>query len=209
MKKHFVGFGFDTSAKGYNFLVVVPKEKDGNVSIYECFHWNPKEVTTAELCSRDLKAEIDLSKWNLFAPDVAQVLNERLERDGIPAGAWKSGSRIPVERLCGKELVLLVWAINGYDERSTDSAIRNWRNLSHEERWWMFTMANSIGGGAYESEHGWRKAISYALCDNPTKADEKTEELFQPKPEVKKRQHSSIGAPLRPKSEKGGTHNDR
>jgi hypothetical protein len=186
MKKHFVGFGFDTSAKGYHFLVVVPKEKDGNVSIYECFHWNPKEVTTAELCSRDLKAEIDLSKWNLFAPDVAQVLNER-----------------------GKELVLLVWAINGYDERSTDSAIRNWRNLSHEERWWMFTMANSIGGGAYESEHGWRKAISYALCDNPTKADEKTEELFQPKPEVKKRQHSSIGAPLRPKSEKGGTHNDR
>jgi len=202
MKKHFIGFGFETGAKGYHFLVVIPKEKDGKVSIYECFHWNPKEVTSMELCSRDLKAEIDGNKWNLLATDVAQVLNKRLESDGIPIGAWKSGSRIPVERLCGKELVLLVWAINGYDDKSVASAIRNWQNLSHEERWWLFTMANSIGGSAHDSERGWRKAISFALCENPTKADEKTEELFDVKPVEKKQRRSPVALPLPPKPEK-------
>jgi len=202
MKKHFIGFGFDTGARGYHFLIVIPKEKDGKVSIYECFHWDPKEVTSMELCSRDLKAEIDCSKWNLLATDVAQVLNERLERDGIPVGAWKPGSRIPVERLCGKELVLLVWAINGYDTKSVTSAILNWRGLSHEERWWLFTMANSIGGGAHDSERGWRKAISYALCDNPTKATEEPEELFDVKPVEKKQRRSPVALPLPPKPEK-------
>lgn len=202
MKKHFIGFGFDTGAKGYHFLIVIPKEKDGKVSIYECFHWDPKEVTSMELCSRDLKAEIDCSKWNLLATDIAQVLNKRLESDGIPAGTWKSGSRIPVERLCGKELVLLVWAINGYDDRSVAAAIRNWQNLSHEERWWLFTMANSVGGGVHDSEHGWRKAISFALCDNPTKSVAGPEELFDTKPPVKKaRQHSTV-VPPQPKTQK-------
>jgi len=202
MKKHFIGFGFDTGAKGYHFLVVIPKEKDGKVSIYERFHWDPKEVTSMELSSGELKAEIDCSKWNLLATDVAQVLNERLERDGIPVGAWKPGGRIPVERLCGKELVLLVWAINGYDTKSVISAILNWRGLSHEERWWLFTMANSIGGGAHDSERGWRKAISFALCENPTKADEKTEELFDVNPVEKKQRRSPVALPLPPKPEK-------
>jgi hypothetical protein len=199
MKKHFIGFGFDTGAKGYHFLVVIPKEKDGKVSIYECFHWDPKEVSSLELCSRDLKAEIDCSKWDLLATDVAQVLNERLERDGISVGTWKVGSRTPVERLCGKELLLLVWAVNGYDTKSVTSAILNWRGLSHEERWWLFTMANSIGGSAYDSERGWRKAISYALCDNPTKAAEEPEELFGAKPAVKNQRHPRVVPPPQPR----------
>ena len=47
--------------------------------------------------------------------------------------------------------------------------------LSREERWWLFTMTNAVTGHA-DDKRGWRKAIRYALTENPID-DEKHKQL--------------------------------
>jgi hypothetical protein len=45
-------------------------------------------------------------------------------------------------------------------------AVRNWKGLMPEERWWLYTMTNAATGGLRDN-NGWRKALRYALCENP------------------------------------------
>ena len=80
-------------------------------------------------------------------------------------GKFKIGD-IPVERLLGKEMILLLWAIEDSDPKLISTAVKNWLGLSQEERWWLFTMTNAVTGNAYD-KRGWRKAIRYALTENP------------------------------------------
>jgi hypothetical protein len=40
--------------------------------------------------------------------------------------------------------------------------------LAPEERWWLFTMTNAATGHAIAGRNkGWRKAVRYALTENP------------------------------------------
>jgi hypothetical protein len=82
-------------------------------------------------------------------------------------GKWQTG-QTPVSRLLGKELVLLAWAIEDADPALIPQAIRNWHGLAPEERWWLFTMTNAATGHALGgSGKGWRKAVRFALTENP------------------------------------------
>jgi hypothetical protein len=48
------------------------------------------------------------------------------------------------------------------------TAIRNWLGLVPEERWWLYTMTNAATGHAINGRgKGWRKALRYALTENP------------------------------------------
>ena len=71
-----------------------------------------------------------------------------------------------MQRLFGKEMVLLAWAIEDCDPSVIPTAIKNWLGLSPEERWWLFTMTNAATGGL-KDKRGWRKAVRYALTENP------------------------------------------
>ena len=51
-------------------------------------------------------------------------------------------------------------------ERNTFRAIRNWKGLMPEERWWLYTTTNASTGGLNDRK-GWRTALRYALCENP------------------------------------------
>ena len=74
----------------------------------------------------------------------------------------------PLSRLVGKELVLLAWAIEDADPALIPVAIKNWLGLAPEERWWLFTMTNAATGHAMTGRNkGWRKAVRYALTENP------------------------------------------
>ena len=46
------------------------------------------------------------------------------------------------------------------------TAIRNWKGLMPEERWWLYTMTNA-STGHIKDKKGWRIALRYALCENP------------------------------------------
>ena len=48
------------------------------------------------------------------------------------------------------------------------TAVRNWLGLVPEERWWLYTMTNASTGHAVNGRgKGWRKAVRFALTENP------------------------------------------
>ena len=75
-------------------------------------------------------------------------------------------------------MLLLVWAIEDCDPAVIPVAIRNWLGLTAEERWWLFTMTNASTGGLYDNK-GWRKAIRYALTENPIDESRHQRDLFE------------------------------
>ena len=73
-----------------------------------------------------------------------------------------------MSRILGKELVLLAWSIEDADPTLIPVAVKNWMGLAPEERWWLYTMTNAATGHAVSGRgKGWRKAVRYALTENP------------------------------------------
>jgi len=167
-----IGFGFIPEESGHHFLVTVHSVKSPHVYISEHFTWDnsrERRDLSFALGNEDDKMRVILprSKWLGIAEPVQTEFNRRLKKNGIAAARWKTG-QTPVSRLLGKEMVLLAWAIEDADPALIPVAIRNWLGLAPEERWWLFTMTNAATGHAINGQNkGWRKAVRYALTENP------------------------------------------
>jgi len=176
-KKSAIGFGFIPEETNHHFLVHIPKSKNGYITIYERFTWQSDNDVQKIDESRDrAKAQISKYKWKLIEDTLKTEFNNRLKQHNTVVGRWKLG-QVPVERMLGKELLLLVWAIEDSDPTVIPTAIRNWLGLTPEERWWLFTMTNASTGGLGD-KRGWRKAIRYALSENPIEEQKKQTSLF-------------------------------
>ena len=92
--------------------------------------------------------------------------NSRLKKEGLRVGKFTANGGTPVERLFGKEIMVLLWAIEDCDPSLVSTALRNWKGLVPEERWWLYTMTNAATGKIHDKK-GWRKAFRFALCENP------------------------------------------
>lgn len=168
-----LGFGFFPDESEHHFLVTLPTSAEGDrVYISEHYEWDAstarRELHFA-LGREDSKLRIVLPrvKWDAIADEVRAAFNQRLRDNGLPAGKWRTG-QTPVSRLLGKELVLLAWAIEDADPALVPLAVRNWLGLAPEERWWLFTMTNAATGHALTGRgKGWRKAVRFALTENP------------------------------------------
>jgi hypothetical protein len=55
----------------------------------------------------------------------------------------------------------------GASSDTVPNAIRNWIGLRPEERWWLYTVTAAATGGPEHSDIGWRKALRFALTENP------------------------------------------
>jgi len=178
--KDHIGFGFDPTESKHHFLVIIPTTAAGKVMIYERFEWgsqeeNPDKLTNLNLFDAPdqkidqrfdrLKCELSRAKWKEIEADVKSEFNLRLKTYGQKAASWKQGQNA-VQRLFGKELTLLCWAIEDCDIKVIPTAIKNWQGLKPEERWWLYTMTNASTGEAH-TKYGWRTAIRYALTENP------------------------------------------
>lgn len=167
-KRQALGFGFIPEQTEHHFLVIIPKGNNDNseVVVYERFTWQKEaETQTIDITENRCKAVLKKYKWKKIEEALREEFNRRLKKDNITVGAWRVGQN-PVERLLGKELILLLWAIEDCDPNIIPNAIKNWLGLSPEERWWMFTMTNASTGNAND-KRGWRKAVRYALTENP------------------------------------------
>lgn len=164
-KTHAIGFGYIPQETTHHFLVKIPRSKSKDVVVYERFSWDDTEEQTTEIDEKKIKVIISYEKWDMVKAVIEKEFNRRLQINNTIIGKFKGGD-IPVERLFGKELVLLLWAIEDSDPATISIAIKNWLGLSAEERWWLFTMANA-STGHYANKRGWRIAIRYALTDNP------------------------------------------
>jgi hypothetical protein len=166
------GFGFVLSESEHHFLVTMPSNSHDSIYISEHLTWDDsaarRELSFA-LGQEDAKIRVVLPyrKWEAIA-DLARIeFNRRLKQCGLKTGKWKSG-QTPLSRLFGKELVLLAWAIEDADPGLSPTALKNWLGLTPEERWWLFTMTNAATGHALTGRNkGWRKAVRYALTENP------------------------------------------
>ncbi len=117
-----------------------------------------------------IRCRLARGKWNEVAEVVRAEFNLRLRKMGHKPGKWKTGYN-PVSRLFGKELTLLAWAIEDADPGLTNTAVANWQGLAPEERWWLYTMTAAATGNAVTGRNrGWRKAVRFALTENPVSA---------------------------------------
>src|SRR6185437_12380504 len=87
------------------------------------------------------------------------------------SGRW-GADETAVQRLFGKELLVLLWTVEARDVSAEEIAvaIRNWLGLKPEERWWLYTMTAATTGLAHQAGMGWRGALRHALCFG-TRAD--------------------------------------
>lgn len=171
-KSKYEGFGFNPSESGHHFLVTIPSSASDKVLISEHFSQDDTEEKMAlnfalgkEDCN--LRVILDKNKWEEIADAAKAEFNQRLKKSGIKTGKWQAGKN-SLSRLFGKELVLLAWAIADADPALIPVAIKNWQGLMPEERWWLYTMTNAATGHAVQGRNkGWRKAVRYALTENP------------------------------------------
>lgn len=164
-------FGFVPLESCHHFLVQIPGGANQSVNISEHLTWDERTgsspVTTGLAADGQIRVLLPRPKWDAIADAVRQEFNRRLKSEGRHAGQWRTGPNL-LRRDLGKELVLLAWAIEDADPALTSNAIANWLGLFPEERWWLYTQtAAATGHGINGRNRGWRKAVRYALTENP------------------------------------------
>lgn len=157
------GFGYQPDrSHGYRFDV--KHHADGGITIYERMANHEGETS---LSGPREKAKLNGRRWTLVQGAVAAEFNHRLKQDGLRAGKWLKDTT-PLAPHLGKELVLLVWAIDDQDPTVIPRMLANWRGLAPEERWWFYTTINaSVRARALDKSFGWRAAIKTAFLDEP------------------------------------------
>jgi len=170
------GFGFDPTESQHYFLVSLSSSRESDVQISEHMSWEKgmwekKVRAVAKETDERLRVSLVRSKWDAIADAVSAEFNQRLKDRNQRKGKWKDPGLTPISRLLGKELILLAWAIEDADPGRIPAAITNWLGLTPEERWWLFTMTNAATGQALRGRGvGWRKALRFALTENPLSA---------------------------------------
>lgn len=164
-------FGFVPHESRHHFVVTIPRSETKKVIISEHFSWDEQvgsgPVTKGLERDGQIRVELARLKWDAIADVVRVEFNRRLKGMGLPPGRWATGKNL-VRRELGKELVLLAWAIEDADPALIPTAIANWQGLYPEERWWLYTQtAAATGHGVHDRGKGWRKAVRYALTENP------------------------------------------
>ena len=162
-----LGFGCPDTVDPHHIVVTIPRGRDEPVRIIEHFGLRAGHAGLSDFLER---VELDRAKWTAIADGVRRVFNERLKEKGHATSRWTVGDN-KVERLLGKELCVLAWAVEHAPLELVPVAITNWAGLKPEERWWLFTITAAATGGADDGDIGWRKALRFALTENPVRGE--------------------------------------
>ena len=165
-----LGFGVPATSDPHHFKVIIPRSNTGRVQISEFLGM---QATTDEHAVID-RVLLDRIRWTAIRSEVQRAFNARLNGHGLKPSAWKVGDN-SVDRLLGKELCVLAWAVEKMELEKVPVAVRNWLALRPEERWWLFGMTAISTGGISDGDKGWRLALRHAL------GDVAQSELLQPK----------------------------
>ena len=153
-----LGFGVPATSDPHHFVVAIPRGNAAPVLIREHLGMG-SETAREQVIDRVL---LERHRWTAIRAEVGRAFNARLKEHDLATGTWKIGDT-PVDRLLGKELCVLAWAIERLDPEKIGSAVRNWLALRPEERWWLFGMTAMTVGGIGDADKGWRVALRYAL----------------------------------------------
>lgn len=157
---HTLGFGVPATSDPHHFKVVIPRSSTGKVLISEHLGLQAASNDTAVID----RVVLDRPRWTAIRAEVQRAFNARLIAHGLKTSSWKVGEN-PVDRLLGKELCVLAWAVERLELEKIPIAVRNWLALRPEERWWLFGMTAMATGGVMDAGKGWRAALAHALGD--------------------------------------------
>lgn len=157
---HTLGFGVPATSDPHHFKVIIPKGNSTKVQISEHLGLQTASANSAVID----RVLLDRPRWTAIRSEVQRAFNARLATHGLKPGAWKVGDN-PVDRLLGKELCVLAWAVEQMEMEKIAVAVRNWLALRPEERWWLFGMTAMSTGGVMDAGKGWRAALKHALGD--------------------------------------------
>lgn len=125
-----LGFGVPATSDPHHFKVIIPRSNTGRVQISE---YLGLQATTDEHAIID-RVLLDRPRWTAIRSEVQRAFNARLNAHDLKPSAWKIGDN-PVDRLLGKELCVLAWAVEHMELEKVPVAVRNWLALRPEERW--------------------------------------------------------------------------
>jgi len=147
------------------YLVRLTKGREAKAQVFEVFGRLPTDREPQWAPETVLRCETSRDVWDAVAPEARGEFNRRLKAEKKPTGRW-GADETAVQRLLGKELLVLLWATELPDVRPEEIgvAIRNWLGLKPEERWWLYTMTAAGTGLAHQAGMGWRGALRQALC---------------------------------------------
>ena len=189
-----IGFGCPDTTDPHHFVVEIPAGRSGLVVISEHYGIKTGINNLPEVAER---CELPRGAWNAIAEDVKRDFNERLRTKSLEPSRWQVGAN-RVERLLGRELLVLAWAVEKADPSLFAIAVRNWTGLRPEERWWLYTMTAAASGRPEDADVGWRKALRFALTENPL-ADPMEGRTLKPHPVPRRKPRAdSIDTPRFP-----------
>ena len=131
MKKQTYGFGVDPAQNQNHFYVwILPKKvkiphdkgvpqsgfadcggiSSSAVQVFERLTWPNDDEGQIRQADR-LRIEISKHKWGEVKDALSSEFNFRLKKEGLKIGKFAASGGTPVERLFGKELMVLLWAI--------------------------------------------------------------------------------------------------
>src|SRR5699024_3484101 len=117
----------------HHFQVTIPKGNSAKVTI--CEHLGIQTASDDEAIID--RVVLERTRWTATRSETQRAFNARLAASELETSAWRVGDN-PVDRLLGKELCVLAWAIERIQQDKTGIAVRNWLALRPEERWWLF-----------------------------------------------------------------------
>lgn len=154
-------FGFLPEGDQHHFCVIISKNVNDDVVIEERFLVPDPEKPLTKDRRAHVVSKLTRGQWEHISSHFVRTIKERLPKQSTKIQSFMVGENW-IPRLLGKELCVLLWAIENASEVETMSALERWSHLTSEERWWLFNM----GSADYsEHSHGWKLAIQVALCN--------------------------------------------
>jgi hypothetical protein len=155
------GFGCPVEMFIHHIEVVIPEGRGGDVCFEE--DWG---VAPAAGPERLLRCTLPRFRWNAIANLAKQVLNDRLKQQGLPGSRWTPGVN-RIERLLGREIIVLAWAIEAADEEDMPAISAAWAGMRPEERWWLFGRVASVAGSSENASAKPRRGLALLLSSGP------------------------------------------
>lgn len=168
-KPQFTGFAYSAEIRRHHIFVELPTKLGESVVFVE---------DTSERETPVEKARIPLRYWTEFQTSVTAHFNQRIKEHPdlktCPKARFVRGKRIPLDLLLGRELLVLVWAVEPWTENPDKDpvilhlpkALETWLGMMPEERWTLYRLTNARAGHREDVGKGWRKALRYGLCGN-------------------------------------------
>ena len=86
------------------------KGREAKAQVFEVFGRPPTDREPQWAPETVLRCEVERDIWDVVSPEARAEFNRRLKAEGKPSGRW-GADETAVQRLFGKELLVLLWAV--------------------------------------------------------------------------------------------------